>query len=173
MISIFEIGFLQLFHRNDHHIETKCRSQHLGRHLEGHGHSMTLKQNCVRPITSLFEVGFLNYFIEMITILGRCVAHNICVATLKVNVTAWLFSKSCPAHYLVILSRIFKLFHRNDHYIEQNCVQSITSFFEVGILQLFHRYDQHNEKTCHVQHLVATLKVKVKAWSCCKIMSGP
>ena len=26
---------LKLFHRNDHHIETMCRAQHLGRYLEG------------------------------------------------------------------------------------------------------------------------------------------
>ena len=32
--------------------------QILGRYLEGQGHSMTLKQNCVRPITLLFEVRF-------------------------------------------------------------------------------------------------------------------
>jgi len=61
---------------------------HLSRYLEGQGHSMTLKQNRVLPITFLFEVGFLNYFTEMITILGRHVAHNIKVALLKVNVTA-------------------------------------------------------------------------------------
>jgi len=30
----------------------------LGRYLEGQGHSMTLHQNRVRPITLLFEVGF-------------------------------------------------------------------------------------------------------------------
>jgi hypothetical protein len=59
---------LQLFHRNDHHIETMCRAQHLGHYLEGQGHSMTLKQNRVQPITSLFEVGFLTYFTERITI---------------------------------------------------------------------------------------------------------
>ena len=33
-------------------------AQHLGRYLEGQGHSVTLKQNCVRPITWLFEVEF-------------------------------------------------------------------------------------------------------------------
>ena len=38
---------LQRFHRNDHHIDTKCRAQHLGRYLEGQGHSMTLQQNRV------------------------------------------------------------------------------------------------------------------------------
>ena len=31
---------------------------HLGRYLEGQGHSMTLKKNRVRPITLLFEVRF-------------------------------------------------------------------------------------------------------------------
>jgi len=65
-----------------------CRAQHLDRYLEGQGHSMTLQQNCVRPITLLFEVGFRIYFTEMITILSRRVAHNIWVATLKVKVTA-------------------------------------------------------------------------------------
>jgi hypothetical protein len=44
-----------------------------GRYLEGQGHSMTLQQNRVQPITSLFEVGFSNYFTEMITILRQCV----------------------------------------------------------------------------------------------------
>jgi len=33
-------------------------AQNLSRYLEGQGHSMTLKQNCVSPITLLFEVGF-------------------------------------------------------------------------------------------------------------------
>jgi len=32
--------------------------QYLGRFLEDQGHSMILKQNRVRPITLLFEVGF-------------------------------------------------------------------------------------------------------------------
>jgi len=60
----------------------------LGRYLEGQGQIMTLQQNRVRPITSLFEVGFQKYFTELITILRRCVARNIWVATLKVKVTA-------------------------------------------------------------------------------------
>jgi len=79
----------KLVHRNDHHIETTCRAQHLCRYLEGQGHSMTLQQNHARPITLLFEVGFWNSFTEMITILRRRVARNIWVATLKVRVTAW------------------------------------------------------------------------------------
>jgi len=37
--------------------------------LKGQGHSMTLQQNRVQPITLLFKVGFRNYFTEMITIL--------------------------------------------------------------------------------------------------------
>jgi len=44
---------LQLFHRNDHHIEMPCHAQHLGRYLEGQGHSMTLQQKRARPITYL------------------------------------------------------------------------------------------------------------------------
>jgi len=31
---------LKLFHRNDHHIETMCRAQHLGHYLKGLGHSI-------------------------------------------------------------------------------------------------------------------------------------
>jgi len=40
----------------------------------------------VRPITSLFEVGFRNYFTDLTT--RRRVTRNIWVATLKFNVTA-------------------------------------------------------------------------------------
>ena len=58
---------LKLFQRNDQHTKTMCRMQHLGHYLEGPGHSMTLQQNRVRTITSLFEVKFKNYYIEMIT----------------------------------------------------------------------------------------------------------
>ena len=53
---------LKIFHGNNHHIETMYRAQHLGRYLEGQGHSMTLQQNHVRPITLLFEVRFYNFF---------------------------------------------------------------------------------------------------------------
>jgi len=47
-----------------------CHAQHLGCYLEGQGHRMTLQQNRVWPITLLFEIGFYNYFTEMITIFG-------------------------------------------------------------------------------------------------------
>ena len=62
--------------------------QHLGRYLEGQGHSMTLKQKHVQPITLFFEVRFLNYFTEMIAMSRRRVTCNIWDATLKVKVTA-------------------------------------------------------------------------------------
>jgi len=52
----------KLLYRNDHHVETMCRAQHLGRYLEGQGHGITLQQNRVRHITLLFEVLFKNYF---------------------------------------------------------------------------------------------------------------
>jgi len=42
---------LKIFYRNDHHIEMTWRAQNLGRYLEGQGHSMTLQQNRVWPIT--------------------------------------------------------------------------------------------------------------------------
>ena len=65
---LLEVGFQKYFTKNDPHIETTCRAQHLGRYLEGQGHNMTFQQNCVRPITLLFEVGFRKYFTELITI---------------------------------------------------------------------------------------------------------
>jgi len=83
----------KIFHRNNHHIATTCLAQDLGCYLEGQGHSMTIQQNRVRPITLLFEVGFRKYFTEMITILTWRVARDIWVPTLKVKVTAWPFSK--------------------------------------------------------------------------------
>jgi hypothetical protein len=89
-------------------IETTWRVQHLGRYLEDQGHSMTLQQNRVRPITSLFEIGFYNYFTKMITILRRRVARNIWVATLKVSMT-----------------------------LQQNRVWPKTSLFEVGFYNYF------------------------------------
>jgi hypothetical protein len=54
-----------------------CHAQHMGRFLEGQCHSMTLQQIRVRPIISLFEVGFYNYFTEVITNLRQRVARNI------------------------------------------------------------------------------------------------
>jgi hypothetical protein len=53
-----------------------------GRYLEGQGHSMTLKQNPARPITSLMKSRILHFLTEMITVLRQRVALN------KVKVTA-------------------------------------------------------------------------------------
>jgi hypothetical protein len=83
-------------------VRPSVRAQHLGRYLEGQGHSMTLQQNRVRPITSLFEVRFCNYFTEMITILRQCVMHNIWVVF-----TLWTLSVQ-PA--LVLLKSIYIYF---------------------------------------------------------------
>ena len=55
---------LKIFHRNDHQIETTSRAQHLGRYLEGQGHTMTLQQNHVRPknlnLKSLLKLFYRN-----------------------------------------------------------------------------------------------------------------
>jgi hypothetical protein len=101
---------LKLFHRNDHHIEMTCHAQHLGCYLEGQGHSMTLQQNPVRPITLLFEVGFYNYITEMITILRWSVAQHL-------------------GGYLEGQGHSMTL--------KQNSVQSITSLFEVGFYNYY------------------------------------
>ena len=74
------------------------------------------------PLLCYLKSDFRIYFTEMITILRRCVASNIWVATLKVKVTAWPCSKQhWPAHNFVIWSRILQLLDRNDHYIEKMC----------------------------------------------------
>jgi len=46
---VFEVPFLKLVHINDHHINKTCGKQHLGRYLEGQGHTMTLQQNVSGP----------------------------------------------------------------------------------------------------------------------------
>jgi len=98
----------KLFYRNDHHVETTCRAQYLGPYFEGQGHSATLQQNRVRPITLLFEVGFRKYLTEMVSIFRRRVAHNIWVAKLKVKVTAWPCSKIVSGQLLCYLKLDFK-----------------------------------------------------------------
>jgi len=136
----------KMFHRSDHHIEMACRAQHLGRYYEGQGHSMTFQHNRVRPITSLFEVLFKNYFTEMIPYWDD-------VSRTKFGSLSWrsrsqhdLSAKSSPVHNFAIWSRITKLFHRNN---------------------------QHIETMCRAQIWVATLKVKVTTWPYSKIVSGP
>jgi len=55
--------------------------------------SPSVRPICVRPITSLFEVGFQNYFTEMTTMLRRRVARNMWVPILKVKFTSRPCSK--------------------------------------------------------------------------------
>jgi len=97
----------KLYHINDHHVETKCRTQHLGRYLEGQGHSMTFQQNSFRPITLWFKVEFYNHFRRMITIIRQCVACIVWVATLKAKVTAWPCSKMVSGPQLCYLKSDF------------------------------------------------------------------
>ena len=104
-------------------------------------------------------------------------------------------SHSCPAHNFDIWSRILKLFYRNDHHVETKChaqhlgpylegqgysatlqqnrVRPITLLFEDG----FRKYitEMINILRRRVTHniWVTTLKVKVTALSCSKIVSGP
>jgi hypothetical protein len=69
----------------------------------------------------------------------------------------------CQAHNFVIWSRILKLFHRKDRYLEGQ-VHSMTliaakscptnNFFVWSrILKLFHRNDHHIKMTCRAEHL--------------------
>jgi len=61
MTSLFEVLFQKTtYHINDHHVEATCRTQDLGRYLEGRGNSMTLQQ--IVSCQNLFEVGVYNYF---------------------------------------------------------------------------------------------------------------
>ena len=75
----------------------------------------------VRPITLLVKVGFQNNFAEMITILGVCVARKFGSLPWRSRSQNDLAAKSCPAYNFVILGRISKIFHRNDHHIETTC----------------------------------------------------
>jgi len=81
--------------------------QHLGRYLEGQGHSMTFLQNSFRPIILWFEVEFYNYFTGMITILRQRVTCNIWVAILKAKFKAWPCSKIVSGPKLCYLKSNF------------------------------------------------------------------
>jgi len=106
-----------------------------------------------------------------------------------------LAAKSSPAHNCVIWCRISKLFYRNDHHIEETCrAQQLGCYLEgqghsmtlqqnrVRLIILLFKVGFRNYFTImitilrrHVAHniWVATLKVKVTAWPCSKIVSGP
>ena len=82
----------------------------------------------------------------MITILRRRVVRNIGLLPWRSRSQHDLVAKSCPAHIFVTWSLILQIFHRNHHHIET---------------------------MCHAQHLGRYLEVKVTAWPCSKIVSGP
>jgi len=84
--------------------------------------SLCISRIRVRPITSLFEVRFYNYFTEMITILRRRVARNIWLLHWRSRSYHDLKAKLCQAHYFVIWRRILKIFHKNDYHIETTCL---------------------------------------------------
>jgi len=97
---------LLLFHIIDHHIDTTCCALHKGRYLEGQGHSMTFQQNCFRPVTLLFEV-------DLKTISHEWSPYWDDVSSASFRLLPWrsrsqqdLTAKTCPAHNLVIWSRI-------------------------------------------------------------------
>ena len=113
-----------------------CRAQHLGRYLEGQGHSMTLQHNRVRSITLLLEVRFQKYFTEMITILRRRVAQHF-------------------GRYLVCQGHNMTL--------QQNHVRPITLLFEVGFQNYFTEMITILSRRVARIIWVATLKVKVIA----------
>jgi len=104
-------------------------------------------------------------------------------------------SHSCPAHNFVVWSRISKLFYRNDHNVETTCraqllgpylkgqghsmtlqlnlVRPTTLLFEVGFRNNFTEMITIL-RWCVARNIwVATLKVKVTAWTCSKIVSCP
>jgi len=133
---------LKLFHRNDHFIKTTCRKQDLGRYLEGQDHSLTLQQNRVRPITLLFEVGVYNYLTEMITIYWDDLSR-----------TTFGSLPEGQGHSMTL---------------RQNRVWPKTLLFEVGFYNYFIEMITILEWRVAQHFGVATLKVKVTAWTCSK-----
>ena len=149
---------------------TYCK-QNLGRHLEGQGHSMTLQQNRVRPLTLLCEVGFYKLFTKMITILRRCVWRNILVATLKVKAIGWPCSKNVfgPLHcylkfYFKTISQKWSPYWeavscanfgslpyrsrlQHDHAAKTCLAHNFIIWSQ--ILQIFDRNDHHIEMICN------------------------
>ena len=119
---------LKIFHRNDHHIETTCCAQHLGRYLECQGHSMTFQQNSFRSITLWFSSRILQLFHSNdhhIETMCR-VQHLGCY--LKVQ------AKSCLAQNFVIWSQILQLLLTNYFSVSNTYSGSITRFWLALVL---------------------------------------
>jgi len=72
----------------------------------GQGHSMILQENCVRPITSLFEVRFYNYFWQTTSLcpipfrgaalVENCFGLIMSISWPDLNVTSSFRINSCP-----------------------------------------------------------------------------
>ena len=96
-------------------------TQHLGGNLEDQGHSMTLKQNRVRPITSLFEVRFKNISQKWSPYWDNVLRARFGLLPWRSRSQYDLTAKSCLSHNLVIWSLILQ--HRNDHHVERMCCE--------------------------------------------------
>jgi len=112
-------------------------AQYLGRYLEGQGHSMTLKQNSVRPITLLFKV-------ELKRLFQRIDRH---------------IETTCRAQNL---GRYLKG-QGHSMTLKQNRVLPITSLFEVGFLNYYIEMITIMRRHVTNNIWVDTLKVKVTA----------
>ena len=162
--------------------------------FEGQGHSMTFQHNCVRPITSLFEVLFKTISYKWSPCWDDVSRTTFGSLPWRSRSQHDLAAKSCPAYNFVIWSRITKLFYKKwppcwvdvsranlGPYLEgqgqsatlqQNCVRPITLLFKVWFYNVFYINDHHIETTCRALHLGRFLKVKVTAWPFNIIVSG-
>jgi hypothetical protein len=95
----------------------------------------------VRPITLLLEVGFNNYFTEMITILNRHATCNIWVPTLKVKVMSWPCSKIMSGALLCYLKSDFTTISQKWSQYWDNVLCTIFGLFLHLELFLWHNSD--------------------------------
>ena len=159
---------------------------------------MTLHQNCVRPITSLFEVGFRKYFTEMIPILRWCVAAQHLGCYLEGQGHSMTFQQNCvrPITLLfevrfynyftwmitILRRRVeckFRLLHwrsRSQQYLTAKSCRALNFVIWSRIFQYFYINDDDHyhyiETTCRALHLGHFLKVTVTAWPFSIIVSG-
>jgi len=115
---------LQLFHRNDHHIETTCPNNIW---------VDTLKVKVTAwPCNKFLSPHNLveNLKLDFTTVSQKWSPYNYWdhVSRKTFGSIPWrsrsqhdLAAKTCPAHNFVIWSRMLKIFHRNDHHIETTC----------------------------------------------------
>jgi len=149
---------------------TFCKKK-LVRYLEGQGHSRTLQPNRVQPITLLCEVGFYEYFTEMITIFRRCVTRKFGSLPWRSRSQDDLAAKSCLAHYFVFLKFYFKTIaqkwspyweavpqatfgllpwrSRSQHGLAAKTCLAHNFIIWIRILQIIDRNDHHIEMICN------------------------